>query len=381
MGSVASGAATATSSLGGRTVGGSGSSADTLTGAGSAALAGRASTRAGASQLDPEELEAAKVALQHEEAEREAIRRQAERDDMAPGVEASYSTQTQDHLERERAEEHDLPPAYGATSPAVTTFVRSSSSSQRSEHSNSAADGNQVRGSGSGSGFNGARAREAVVLLLRSAEGRDRALVSPMKVANDNSFISCSRPDTPARSVQQLIHGLALLTHRSFGSVRRPRFWGLWPVPHVLFLLFPRYLRRETLRRVYIGGEAAENLRKVLLLSKWITEAAGRVAEQRKSNEGEEGKGKQVEAGHMSRSGPDGFNQLEVDAMQEPTLWHHRLEGAVEVLTVCGEAADVAAFLGGSSVVWRIARAGYAEAGHKALRARQRRGLERLALG
>ncbi|CAO1615076.1 unnamed protein product [Parajaminaea phylloscopi] len=55
-------------------------------------------------------------------------------------------------------------------------------------------------------------------------------------------------------------------------------------------------------------------------------------------------------------------------------------EAAADILTVMGEAADVAAFLGGSSIVWRIVRRGRGQTGQRALRIRQRRGLERAAL-
>lgn len=60
--------------------------------------------------------------------------------------------------------------------------------------------------------------------------------------------------------------------------------------------------------------------------------------------------------------------------------WQERLGEAAEVLATCGEACEVAAFLGGSTIAWRIARGGYAMPGQKALRFRQRRGLERLGI-
>lgn len=128
-------------------------------------------------------------------------------------------------------------------------------------------------------------------------------------------------------------------------------------------------------------------MRKVLLLTRWLA-AVGVAAASRFNNNmassttttttsKEDG---EVKARRYWQGGPDGFNEFEVEALQEPAPRHRRLEMAAEYLAVCGEAFDVAAFLGGSSVVWRIARAGYAERGHRALRARQRRGLERIAL-
>ncbi|CAO1615072.1 unnamed protein product [Parajaminaea phylloscopi] len=69
------------------------------------------------SQLSPEELEAARVALQHEEAEREAVRQQAEQRQDPPTMEQSTPPgPTQPYA--------DHPPAYGLVSP-VTTFVPS----------------------------------------------------------------------------------------------------------------------------------------------------------------------------------------------------------------------------------------------------------------
>lgn len=60
-----------------------------------------------------------------------------------------------------------------------------------------------------------------------------------------------------------------------------------------------------------------------------------------------------------------------------------RQKRLAELVHICGsvaEAADVAAFLGGSATIWRVAKGGYVESGQSALRTRQKRGLERTAL-
>lgn len=64
------------------------------------------------------------------------------------------------------------------------------------------------------------------------------------------------------------------------------------------------------------------------------------------------------------------------DGNDEPEMM---LEAVVEVLAVCGEAADVAVFLGGSSIFWRLL-AGQASKGKKLLRVRQRSRIKRAAL-
>lgn len=115
--------------------------------------------------------------------------------------------------------------------------------------------------------------------------------------------------------------------------------------------------------------------RKLLLFLAWCAQA-GLHLQQRmgKGESNRKGKADSVEA-------PDSYAHKE--DLDHPTLggWYSRLADAGEVMMACCDAAEVAAVIGGSSLVWRVARAGYATRGQKALNHRQRQGLERAAFG
>ncbi|CAO1638763.1 unnamed protein product [Sympodiomycopsis kandeliae] len=113
-------AATADSSIGARTAIGGNDYATSDRGS-SIRAGGPSSTRppSGSSNISPDDLEAARVAMAQEEEEREAIRQQAER-----SVEPSASGVARES--RETSADDGRPPAYDVVSP-VTTFVPSTS--------------------------------------------------------------------------------------------------------------------------------------------------------------------------------------------------------------------------------------------------------------
>lgn len=150
-------AATANSSLEERTVGGGpGSGRSSMIGTSSPAP--RSVSRA--SQLSPDDLAAARVAHQQEQAEREATRTAAERREAAPAVDAPHSTQRQDD---------DGPPPYAMVSP-ITTFVRQATQEDDEDQGETKAKGRAHA--------RWLRMQKAMTKVAQSEEGRDRLLVS-----------------------------------------------------------------------------------------------------------------------------------------------------------------------------------------------------------
>lgn len=112
--------------------------------------------------------------------------------------------------------------------------------------------------------------------------------------------------------------------------------------------------------------------RKLLLLLAWCNEAGLHMSRLiwSKSSKGKE-KATEKQVSDQGNGVPSA----------ELTGWHATAAELGELLMMCCDAAEVAAVLGGSSLVWRISSAGYASRGHKALNYRQRHGLERAAFG
>ncbi|PWN19220.1 hypothetical protein BCV69DRAFT_262089 [Microstroma glucosiphilum] len=333
-------AATANSSLESRTVAGDYSERSSV--AGPSYTSGRPSSRA--SQLSAQDLDAARVAHREEEAEREAIRQRAEAGAAAPGMEETQVIAASQAQQAGQAMDDDEPPAYAMVSP-VTTYVRAQ------EGESSCESGRQRR------------AREFKVSLsrvMRSDEGRDRIL--------------------------QLCLGLALLTHHSFGSVRHPRSYGMYPIPHIFFFFFSRSVRREALTGMRYTGQAAEKSRKLLLLLRWLRGLLWTARQERESSRAHdkrmtEARSTQHTLEQRRRNNSDTHETQSTKINpEELTYWQQRLAHLGEVLASVGEAADIAAFLGGSTIAWKTIRGGYGEPGKKALRRRQRHILDRIAL-
>lgn len=132
-----------------------------------------------ASQLSPDDLAAARVAHQQEEAEREATRTAAERREAAPAVDAPHSTQRPDD---------DRPPAYAMVSP-ITTFVRQATQED---------DEDQVETKARGRAHaRWLRMQKAMSKVAQSEEGRDRLLVSMTWSASLFHFIHLTKPLSP----------------------------------------------------------------------------------------------------------------------------------------------------------------------------------------
>lgn len=174
---------------------------------------------------------------------------------------------------------------------------------------------------------------------------------------------------------------MLLLFRHTFGSVRQRhlRSYGVWPVPHLLFFLFPREIRRKTLRRLEVGSEAAASARRLLLLLSWVLslKLASSRSDKQSDDDKARGAGDLQDASHQANQMKDAKSQTNEEHEIPTSAWQGRLETATEWVAKCGEASDLAAFLGGSSVVWRVLRGGGSGV---ALRGRQRRGLERFAL-
>lgn len=159
--------------------------------------------------------------------------------------------------------------------------------------------------------------------------------------------------------------------------MRRLSVFGVYPVPHIFLFLFPRTIRRETLRRIHLGAEAVDNVRKFLNLANWLSAAGiASLTLQTCAEKERQGSAKASSSHQHLTDTDDPIKRIETP--MQP--WEEMMEKLAETLALCGEAAEVAALLGGSSIVWRIANAGRVQRGHKALRVRQRLGLERVAL-
>lgn len=106
-----------------------------------------------------------------------------------------------------------------------------------------------------------------------------------------------------------------------------------------------------------------------------------RLASSRSDKQSDDNKARRAghlqDASHQANQMKDGKQQTNEEHEIPTSAWQEHLETATEWVAKCGEAGDLAAFLGGSSVVWRVLRGGGSGV---ALRGRQRRGLERFAL-
>jgi hypothetical protein len=140
-------------------------------------------------------------------------------------------------------------------------------------------------------------------------------------------------------------------------------------------------------------GQAAEKSRKLLLLLRWLRGLLWR------ARQTAEGYGAQDEAKTRQRRRHESLDQdrhhdqrqqkndsdthendtTNIDP-EELTSWQQRLAHLGELLASVGEAVDIAAFLGGSTIAWKTLRGGHTDPGKKALRQRQRHMLDRIAL-
>lgn len=111
-----------------------------------------------ASQLSPEEFEAARVAMREEEMERESLRQAAEANELPPTIDAASESGTS------QGQKADQPPDYAAVSP-VTNFIPSEYSGGQNN--------NKVRAT-----HGRLRLQRSLVKLSSCGEGRDRLLVS-----------------------------------------------------------------------------------------------------------------------------------------------------------------------------------------------------------
>lgn len=108
------------------------------------------------------------------------------------------------------------------------------------------------------------------------------------------------------------------------------------------------------------GGEALREM--------WL--AKGADSEKGSSDSDESDQEEQGDEVQGSEKASDAMHRSALQTWQK--AWERRVGIMAEYLTMAGEGCEVAALLGGSSVLWRVL-------GGK-LAARQRRGLERVAL-
>lgn len=190
------------------------------------------------------------------------------------------------------------------------------------------------------------RRRAAAWQVLSHWEGRDRGL--------------------------QLLQSTSLLVH---SLLTAPPHRVSYFSPLVLVFAFPRAARRLTLRRIHLASESIANLRRLLLLGRWLSEVvqamnealpSGQVTIKSDKEEEEKEREEEEEEDEAEKDQAEGVSSWK-------QKWRRRLEAGGEYLALLGEACDVAAFLGGSSILWRVA-------GGKVASTRQRRGLERIGV-
>ncbi|EPQ30710.1 uncharacterized protein PFL1_01611 [Pseudozyma flocculosa PF-1] len=234
-------------------------------------------------------------------------------------------------------------------------------------------------------------------------------------------------------SLLHVAHSLVLLLHSSL-HFPPPRSYTesiLAPGGFLLTRLFPRSMRAHTMQRIYTAAEGLANVRRIVLLARWIqagTEAAmERMATRpkmpsssRPSTHGElappssaaspESEEKitstdakeegfswlqpqslapfdsgtvenevieQPSTSARPRAGPDAAEQSQLATVSTwREMWEERLSTLCDALSVLGEACDVAAFMAGSGIFWRAV--GFAELG--VLGRRRRKGIERVGV-
>lgn len=133
-------------------------------------------------------------------------------------------------------------------------------------------------------------------------------------------------------------------------------------------------------------GQAAEKSRKLLLLLRWLRSLFWTARQTAESYGGQDetktiqrSREETIDQRHQSRSDTHAEDSTNINP-EELTYWQQRLARLGELLGSVGEAADIAAFLGGSTIAWRTVRGGQSDPGKKALRQRQRHMLDRIAL-
>ncbi|KAN0065479.1 hypothetical protein ACQY0O_001315 [Thecaphora frezii] len=253
------------------------------------------------------------------------------------------------------------------------------------------------------------KTRKTVLHVLKHGEGRD-------------SFL-------------QVAYSLVLLLHSSlrFPPPRTHLESVLAPGGFLLTRLFSRSLRAQTMQRIYTAAEGLANVRRIVLLARWIqagTEAAmermgtkpltptsrqlqpTELAPSPSATPGAGGAGN--ESITLDDAKEEGFRWLqpqslapfdtgsvedqvveqvdreaasreagaEAQASQLSTVsswrqtWEARLSSVCDALAVLGEACDVAAFMAGSGLFWRAV--GFTELG--ILGRRRRKGIERVGV-
>jgi hypothetical protein len=161
------------------------------------------------------------------------------------------------------------------------------------------------------------------------------------------------RPSAHSYLRQNVVRCALLLLHAKLSSRRRQ----LSPIsPLLLLLLFQPRTRRLALRRLLVFSEALAGVRRALLVMRW---AAVPVAAHDDDPKAETPEGDDAEESQ----------QQAIDSWRQTMA--ARLDDVAAALGTTADAAELAAFAGGTSVAWRL-RAG--------IRGRSRLGLERIGV-
>lgn len=192
--------------------------------------------------------------------------------------------------------------------------------------------------------------------------------------------------DKSTKHSQLTLKSLQLIGLRPHHSRTRAtlRLLASWDGRDALFqlaqaiALFAYSLAPVRRKQLHIASESVANARRVLVIGKWINEggeAVQQVFNKNSQDDADDDDSSSECSSQNSEKKQESRLSHEVHDFAQSSLsrsWRRRLGSLSEYLLIGGEACELTALLGGSSVLWRVL-------GGK-LAARQRKGLERIAL-